>query len=200
MTIPLSMRIFFAVDLPSSAREKMSVFIEALKKRSKTQMIRWSRPENLHITLQFLPEIPSNDIPVLIEAVHAALSHHVNTSLVELGRLHLFPSVFHPRVIVLDVQPQEQLAILSKEIGSAIQLSGHEIEKRTFKAHLTIARIKNMRSVDLSFLSEFKAPPIEPFKLDKVVLFRSEPKPEGSHYTVLDEIGLQSTSKPTLKR
>ena len=197
MTLPLSVRIFFAIDLPSSTKDKMGAFIEALKKRSKSQGIRWSRSENLHITLQFLPEVASKDLPTLITSVRHALNHQVDYSLIELGSLHLFPSAFHPRVIVLDVKPQEQLTMLSKEIGSAIQSAGYEIEKRSFKAHLTIGRIKNMRKASLTFLSEFKMPPVEPMPIKKVVLFRSEPKPEGSLYTVLDEIALQPLQSST---
>lgn len=194
MTLPLSVRIFFAIDLPAAAREKMTTFITALKKRAKTHSIRWSRPENLHITLQFLPEFVSADIPTLMDKVREVLNHRIHQPLFEIGHLHLFPSAFHPRVIVLDITPQDQLASLSAEIGKAIEACGYEIEKRAFKAHLTIGRIKNMRSTDLGFLSEFTVPAIEPIKLEKVVLFRSEPMPDGSHYTSLDEVLMPSAS------
>ncbi len=39
-----------------------------------------------------------------------------------LGKIHLFPSPYRPRVIVLDIDAQEQLALLSAKIGQGIQL------------------------------------------------------------------------------
>lgn len=192
MTLPLSIRIFFAIDLPPAVRDKMSTFIAAMKKRARTGAIRWSKPENLHITLQFLPEVATSDLPELIGQVRAALNQQMQQSLIAIGRLHLFPSPFHPRVIVLDVTPQQPLSELSEKIGNGIRLAGYKTEDRAYKAHLTIGRIKNARNVDLSFLSEFTLPAIEPIPVNKVLLFRSEPKPEGSQYTVLDEISLMT--------
>lgn len=194
MTLPPSIRIFFAIDLPPAVRDKMSSFILGMKKRARTSAIRWSKPENLHITLQFLPEVVTGDLPELIGQVRAALNQQVQQSLIAIGHLHLFPSPFHPRVIVLDVTPQQPLADLSVKIGEGIKLAGYKTEDRAYKAHLTIGRIKNARGVDLSFLSEFTLPAIEPIPLNKVMLFRSEPKPEGSQYTVLDEIALTKQS------
>ncbi len=199
MTLPSSIRIFFAIDFPPAVREKMDHFIAALKKRSKSHAIRWSKSDNLHITLQFLPKVETGDLPEIIGQVRAALNHHVELSVIALGNLHLFPSPFHPRVIVLDVTPQEQLAILSEQIGSGIRQAGYQTEERAFKAHLTIGRIKNTRDVNLGFLSDVALPAIEPIPVNKVVLFRSEPMPEGSHYTVLDTIDLQQTVLPKLK-
>lgn len=193
MTLPPSIRIFFAIDLPPVVRDKMSCFIDTLKKRSKSYAIRWSRPEHLHITLQFLPKVLACDLPSIIGHVRAALNDHREQSVVALGHLHLFPSAFHPRVIVLDVTPQEPLAALSRQVGCGIRQAGYETEERPFKAHLTIGRIKNARDVNLGFLSAFTLPPIEPIIIDKVVLFRSEPMPDGSQYTVLDQIKINAT-------
>lgn len=191
MTLPPSIRIFFAIDLPEPVREKVSNFAAQLKKRARTNGIRWSRPENLHITLQFLDQVKSTDLPKLMSEVRDSLLANMSPFLVELGNLHLFPSAFHPRVIVLDVTPQETLAGLSAQVGKGIVKAGYDIEDRPFRAHLTLGRIKNRR-VDTAFLSEFTMPPVEPIQVNQVVLFRSEPMPDASRYTRLDEIDLNS--------
>lgn len=191
MTLPPSIRIFFAIDLPPVVKDKMKAFILALKKRAKTNAIRWTKPENLHITLQFLPSVTSGDLSDLIGRVRGRLMEQVEQTVIAFGHLHLFPSAFHPRVIVLDVTPQQLLAELSSQIGKGIEEAGYQIEDRSFKAHLTIGRIKNIH-LDLGFLSEFTLPAIEPMVVNKVVMFRSEPMPDGSHYTPLDEMQLFS--------
>jgi 2'-5' RNA ligase len=188
MTLPSVIRVFFAIELPLFAKEKVDQFIGALKKKSKTHSIRWTKLENLHVTLQFIGEAHSADMPRLIENVRARIAGKVTKLTLSIGRLRLFPNSYRPRVIVLDIAPQDELTILSGLIGSGIKMTNYEIEKRPFRGHLTLGRIKQPRNLNLRFLSEFAAPEIEKIDLNEVVLFRSEPQPEGSRYIVVDKI------------
>lgn len=192
MTLPPIVRIFFAIDLPGSAKEMLAKYIGSLKKRSKSHDIRWSRPENLHITLQFLAEVQSKHLATMIENVRLSLEKAIVNAELTLGSLQLFPSPYRPRVIVLDIAPQQPLASLAGLIGEGIQASGYEIEQRPFRAHLTLGRIKHAQDVDLHFLAEFKAPPMEQISVNEVVLFRSEPQQNGSRYSILEKIYLNA--------
>lgn len=188
MTLPPVIRVFFAIDLPMPAKEKLGKFIGTLKKKSRTHGIRWTKPVNLHITLQFLAETHTEHLATLIDNVRSRLkgaSHSLN---LECGSLHLFPSPFHPRVIVLDVRPRDELSALSRLIGEGIKATNYEIEDRPFRAHLTLGRIKQPREINLDFLSGIGEPDLDKVKAEEVVLFRSEPKPEGSEYTVMEKI------------
>lgn len=190
MTLPPVVRVFFAVELPANAKDELTGFIGQLKKRSKANPIRWSRPENLHVTLQFLAEVRSQHIPELIENVKANIAEAVKHTKMKIGGIILFPNPFRPRVIVLDITPQDELAALSALIGQGIVKSSYAIEDRPFRGHLTIGRIKQPQGVDLRFLSEFKAPEIDEIEIGEVVLYRSEPQSEGSQYTVLERIAI----------
>lgn len=190
MTLPAVIRIFFAIDLPPLTKEKIGSFIVALKKKSKSNAIRWSKPENLHITLQFLAEVRSEHVSLLVEKVKAELVDWSKNPKLILGALHLFPNPYRPRVIVLDIAPQDELALLSKTIGKGIQSAQYEIENRPFRAHLTLGRIKCPQNVNLGFLSECPPQLTEQIEVNEIVLFRSEPQPEGSAYTVLEKINL----------
>ena len=109
---------------------------------------------------------------------------------IQFGSVKLFPSPYRPRVIVLDVVPQEQLAELARRIGQGILATNYEIDDRPFRAHLTIGRIKHPHGLNLSFLSEFSNPNIEHVQVNEVVLFRSEPQEDGSMYTILEKLSL----------
>lgn len=191
MTLPPIVRIFFAIDLPLVTKEKLSKYISSLKKRAKSNHIRWVKVENLHITLQFLAEVQAEHVDKLVNNVRKEIEKTLVTSPLTMGALQLFPNPYRPRVIVLNIMPQDELALLAAKVGRGIQSSQYEIEQRPFKAHLTIGRIKYAQSANLSFLSEFAAPDIEPIAVEEIVLFRSEPLPEGSVYTVLERIRLQ---------
>lgn len=196
MTLPAVIRIFFAIDLPPAAKETLGGLIASLKKKSRSNAIRWSKPENLHITLQFLAEVRSEHLAVLIDRVRSEMEGVVSHTALTLGALRLFPSPYRPRVIVLDIASQTELAELSKIIGKGIQAAHYEVENRPFRAHLTLGRIKYPQNVDLNFLSEFTRAPFEKIEVSEVVLFRSEPQPEGSHYTIMEKIVLMPAVSP----
>lgn len=190
MTLPPVARVFFAIDLPQSAKEKLSSFIGKLKKKSKSNAIRWTKPENLHITLHFLAEARTEHLTKLIANVRAKIEGASKRMTLTFGELHLFPNPYRPRVIVLEMTPQGELEVLAGLIGHGIKDTNYEIESRPFRAHLTLGRIKQPQGLNLSFLSEFSSPEIEKIEVNEVVLFRSEPQPEGSTYSVLERIWL----------
>jgi len=63
-----------------------------------------------------------------------------------------------------------------------------------------LGRIKHTQGIHLEFLSEVEAPLINPPVIEEIMLFRSEPQPDGSKYTVIDRIPLQGNSKSTRGR
>jgi 2'-5' RNA ligase len=190
MTLPPVIRVFFAIDLPSAAKAVLADYLTQLKKQSKSHAIRWSRPENLHITLQFLAEVPPGAIDVMVAKVTQALRASLPQQRFHLGRLHIFPDPYRPRVIVMDVAPQVGLAEVSRFIGEGIVQAGLPIEDRPFRAHLTLGRIKQPQGLNLGFLSEAALPALDELNISEVVLFQSEPHPEGSHYTPLARLPL----------
>ena len=192
MTLPPVIRIFFALDLPVETKENIGKFISALKKKSKSNAIRWAKADNLHITLQFLPEVRSEHLTHLITNVHKEIEGVFENIRLTFGSLHLFPNPYRPRVIVLEVLPQDQLGLLSSVIGQAITKSNYAIETRPFRAHLTLGRIKLPQDMHLTFLTEIP-PPVLDLDVSEVVLFRSEPELHGSKYTVIDRIALKTT-------
>ncbi len=190
MTLPPVIRIFFAIDLPLSAKKTLGGFIGMLKKKSKSRAVRWAKPENLHITLQFLAEVQTRHLSQLIDKVRAEMTETMKSPPLTLGGLHLFPSPYRPRVIVLEVAPQDNLAKLSELIGRGIKASSYEVETRPFRGHLTLGRIKQPQNIHLNFLSECSLPTVEKIEVKEVVLFRSEPRSEGSTYTLMEKIAL----------
>ncbi len=190
MTMPAVVRIFFAIDLPVSHKKALGSYLGQLKKTSKTSAIRWTRPENLHITLHFLAEVKREDLPILIAKVREELKEAHLQVAPSIGALQLFPNPYRPRVIVFDILPQEALQQLVIHIGRGISACHYVVETRPFRAHLTIGRIKQPHGLNLQFLSECAAPVLEAIPLKEVVLFRSEPQSDGSRYTPLETISL----------
>lgn len=188
MTYPLVARVFFAIDLPPTNKNDIGKFISELKKKSKSHHIRWTRPENLHITLQFLSEIKGEHIDPLITNVRQAIKEDSRPIHFNFGKLHLFPNPYRPRVIVLEISGQEAMGELAHTIGEAIQATHYPVEARPFRAHLTLGRIKQQHGINLQFLDEVALPALDEVMTKEVILFRSEPQPHGSKYTILERI------------
>lgn len=188
MTLPKVARVFFAIDLPITTKDQVSHYIGQLKKSGKSRSIRWTRSENLHITLHFLAEVKGEHIPDLIKHVRNEIKDVAKDAQFSFNRIHLFPNPYRPRVIVLEVDVQDEIVKLAQMIGQGIVKTNYPIETRPFRPHLTLGRIKQPHGINLNFLNEVEIPHFPEITLNEVILFRSEPNEHGSKYTVLEKI------------
>jgi 2'-5' RNA ligase len=99
-------------------------------------------------------------------------------------------------VIWLGISKQlDLLTELQKTLDEKLQTIGFPKEKRPFKGHLTMGRVKS--KIDpkklhdqLKKFTQFES---EHFFADRIILYKSELKPEGAVYTKLTEAYLTAT-------
>ncbi len=179
-----TIRGFFAIQIPAAMQ---TILQRAEKTLQQKHRLRWTKPHNLHITLQFLKEIKTMDIENIVANVRKELSKMTSFEL-ELGKLELFPSPVHPRLIALQVGPSETLAQLSHLIGQGILGAHYPIETRPFRGHLTLARFNGANQ---HFpLEDLTLPPLQKFPVTEIILFQSLRGEEGSRYIPLAHIHL----------
>ena len=101
--------------------------------------MRWREPEHYHVTLKFLGEVTENRL----EGVQAALDHVASKT----GHLDLevkgfgaFPTIRHPTVIWIGIEPSPALRCLKQDIEWALMGCGFDRETRAFHPHLTLGR------------------------------------------------------------
>lgn len=182
-----NLRLFFAIDIPEVIKRNVSDLIRSLQTKYQKAPIRWVNVNHLHVTLQFLESVKIEDVPKLMEQARIELKDKRSVH-IKLEEIELFPNAYKPRVISLKVEPHLVLATLAKHLGLAITKVGYPIEKRPFRGHLTLGRIKEMRKPLM--LESYSLPPIPSFRANTVTLYQSEPTAEGSHYYPLDRIAL----------
>ena len=183
--MPNTTRAFIAIELP----EEITAFIHKIQEgvRSYGFKVRWVRPENIHLTLKFLGDINNEDIKKAGDAIISAASENASMSLGAKG-IGFFPGVKRSRVIWTGIAGQtKELTDLQKTLEGKLDTVGFPKEKRPFKGHLTIARIK--RKIDarrlVDAMKEFGRFESKTFIADEVVLFKSELKPSGAVYSKL---------------
>lgn len=182
------MRLFLAVLPPQRIRREVALAVADFARSGSGRFV----PEqNLHLSLQFLGETPSDAVPAIQEATESCLRRPFID--LEWGGLGVFPKLARARVAYLKVRSEaDQLLSLAKELKGSLRRTlpdKPELEdQRPFRAHLTLARFKQPPA--LSALEEFErelAPLSWRSTLDAVVLVRSVLTPQGAHYTVLSE-------------
>lgn len=177
-----TIRVFFAIDLTPEAVQHVTAISNVLQNKHKQHSIRWTKPHNLHVTLQFLAAVKEDDLDNLIKNVRAELSGSSAFEL-ELGELELFPTPYRPHIISIRVVTQDIPADLAKRIGKGIAATGYEIEMRPFRGHLTLARLP--RNNKAFTLAEIPLPAINKIPVNEIHLYRSEPAQGSSRYTKL---------------
>ena len=136
------MRLFAAVDTPDELKAALDSFSTRLRPAAE---LSWSRPENLHITTQFIGEWPQERLAEL-ETALAGVPRPGAIDIAIKG-VDWFPagslaSVLQPRVFFAGVQGGEALRSLARATGEALARIGVAIEERAYSPHLTLARMR----------------------------------------------------------
>lgn len=191
MTWPPIIRVFFAIEFDADTQSALQQRMVPLKKHIKPNHVRWSRPENFHVTLKFIPALNSHALPELESHIEMLIKKHNSPISLSLGNYITFPHFYRPRVIAIEVLPTDRLKAIADEI--TILCDTLDLTRRDntpFRPHITIGRIKHPKEIAFDILQTCEQPPTIAVNLQHIALFRSEPKTDGSHYTVLKRFPL----------
>ena len=183
-------RSFFAVALSEQAREAAAELAGRLRGSERGEGVRWVRPESYHLTLRFLGNVAREAIAELRERVALEVSSLAPFE-VRLGGARVFPSPRSPRVIAVAVEPEAPLASLAAGVEQGVVAAGQKPERRRFRAHLTLGRVRNRRFPSVDEVAAIEGPA---FAVEEIVLFQSELHRSGAVYTALDRIALREPS------
>jgi 2'-5' RNA ligase len=183
-------RSFFAVALPEGVRAAAAGLAGRLREAERGEGVRWVRSEGYHLTLRFLGNVDRDAIAELAERVAEEISPSPPFA-AYLGRASVFPSPRNPRVIALAVEPEAPLASLAEGIERVVVAAGFKPERRRFRAHLTLGRVRNRRFPAVSGAASVDS---SAFRVEEVILFQSELQRSGAVYTPLERIALRGPS------
>jgi 2'-5' RNA ligase len=181
-------RAFVAVTPGENMLSRLTSCIEALKSGPQGDCIRWVRPENLHVTLQFLGNIQENQIDALHTTVTTALAGLAAFEL-HAGSIGLFPRKGQPRVITTSLIPEDPLIELAAAAEAGVRQAGLPVEDRLYRPHLTLGRINRNAPRPLKVPAD-RLPPNASDIIDHVSLIRSDLRPDGPIYSTLWSIKL----------
>ena len=188
-------RVFCAIELPSSVREKISEHITRLRATVPGSTASWVRPDNIHLTLKFVGEIPSGRVKDLTQAAANTVDGFSPFEIL-LGDTGAFPTPGTPRVLWIGVADHSgQLARLQAKLDEECLRLGFAREERVFSPHLTIARLRKPQGAralatghkEMGFYSN-------QMSVRELTVIRSELSSAGSNYSAISRHTLAETT------
>ncbi len=186
------MRTFIAIEIPDEIKAGLTEAQRSLKS-SNVVDASWTRPEGIHLTLKFLGETPESKIPYLMNGLRQA-AEGIGPFRLEVGGIGTFPNPKNARVVWVGLSGDiEKLSRLQAAVEETISEIGFKRDERAFTPHLTLGRIKYVRSRDkwLKALDEVKDISLSGFDVAAVSLMKSELKPSGAVYTEMGKVELK---------
>lgn len=162
-------RLFIGIGFTEDLPLALAPWMKKLRRLSdeKEISVKWSPPENYHVTLVFLGETEDSQIPNICRAMDRVAQKTAPFSL-KLDTIDAFPEISHGRAIYLKVQRSQKLLDLHSDLE-------RELQRETdfgYSPHLTLGRLRNPRNCR-DFLSPVKDVNLGKHHVNAFTLFES---------------------------
>ena len=160
------MRLFVGLELPWALRQRLAMLSGA-----GIQGARWVPPENYHVSLRFIGEMPGHMAEEIDHALAAVNAPGFSLTLAGVGT---FTKGGRGGVLWVGVDRNPQLDHLQGKIETALQRCGLEPERRRFQPHVTLARLDNPPEARLAgYVQAHNLFRADPVPVEHFTLFRS---------------------------
>ena len=200
------MRIFTAINLPKEIKKKLVSY----QKQWQDLPVRWTPPENLHITLVFIGDANQKQLEqikgVSKKVGKACTSFSVKLYNITLGPPNSFPRMFWVEGAYLDKSKQDKPPARPERSkkNSLQELHGtledslvkvkntglQEKESRTYHPHITLGRIKQEEWKKMRQQPTINEEISMEVPVDSFEIMKSELKSSGAEYSVVKSIKL----------
>ena len=177
--------MFVAALPPDHVLDDLDDFLSV--RRDADRGLRWTLPEQWHLTLAFLPAVPDRVLDDLLERLTRAARKRAPMTAALVGG-GAFPNPGRAKVLWagVDVDDPIELDRLATGCRTAATKAGVEVPGERFKPHLTLARWRESRPPDRE--RALKAAPhgvIARARIDGATLYQSRLSSSGPAYTAL---------------
>ncbi|MBI9035070.1 MAG: RNA 2',3'-cyclic phosphodiesterase [Bacteroidales bacterium] len=189
----LSLRTFIALEMPTDLRSELISISSRLKEKPGSNMIKWVPVDHIHITLKFLGNTPSKDVPLIQEVIGKSTNFRKQKILVR--DFGAFPNRKKPSVLWIGIRPDKNLRQLQQYFEEELNNLGYPLEDRSFKPHLTLGRVKRNISTHQNeliskLLEDNQIKEVGIFNFQNVVFFESQLSKSGAIYKPLFKVKL----------
>lgn len=197
-TQPEHVRLFVACEVPDDVKDSIGTLITDLRSRSGIA-VRWIRPEGVHVTLKFLGEVPVKQLPAIKLAIQEAVVGHAPFEL-EFSNIGTFGGREGLRIMWVGIAGDVlRLEALVRAVNAALAVVGFEPERRPFRPHLTLGRVRDevgtRERAEIEVQVGKTEVPQSSWRTAQVSLMRSRLTTSGAVYEVLATFPLRVTQQ-----
>jgi len=194
---PEHVRSFIAINLPPEVMAKLAEFQREFHAAVPGDDVRWTGPEQIHLTLRFLGNIAKSELSQVEDALRRGCQG-VGPFALRARGAGCFPDIRQPRIVWVGFDGAlDHLMRLEAAITRETERWG-EREEREFHPHLTLGRVKKP-SRDLAsalgrHLEQARQRDFGSWQVEQVDLMQSDLSSAGPRYTRLAGVRLASGS------
>ncbi|MCK4781913.1 RNA 2',3'-cyclic phosphodiesterase [Candidatus Parcubacteria bacterium] len=191
-------RVFIAINLPEDIKKKLAFEQEEIESSFDISPMRWTRKDNLHITLAFLGYVQDDEIVEICQLTKSIVQKQEPFSLNLTKICYGPPEKMPPRMIWATGEKSQELAKLKTGLEMILlesENSGFKNkEGRAFSPHITLGRI---RAWQWKQINPEERPVVEKeislkFDINSIEVMESQLKRGGTTYTILESALLGS--------
>jgi len=202
-------RVFVAINLPENIKNKLAEYQE----KRPDLPVRWTKKENLHITLMFLGYLIDEELLEVCNITKEIASKNQSFSINLKKIIYGPPKKIPPRLVWVEGEKSEELGKLQKDLENSFLTSratakgkeedlssspspvkGLESESRPYTSHLTLGRIKTweFKQIEPEERPEINEDINLSFEVNSIEVMESQLKRTGPRYTILESCPLKS--------
>lgn len=187
-------RAFIAVELPAELKQFLTR-LQIRLKEDKQPRIKWVNPDSIHLTLKFL----GNITPAMVEPITQAMNDAAQKTApfkLNIQQPGAFPSLKRVQVVWVGLGGEvEKVKQLYQLLEANLTRLGFAAEQRSFKPHLTLARLGNeVAAEQRQYLGELiagtEAKTDIVIEVDSISLMKSQLTREGAIYSRISSVRL----------
>jgi len=179
-------RLFIALKIPDEIKKEIIRLRNSIIPDHTNY--KWEVDEKIHLTLKFIGNVEDKLLNPIISSLNFIEDYpKLNCGLEQFG---FFFKHNEAQILWIGLKVDEIIYNLVDRLNKLFEEFGVPAEKRKFKSHLTLMRIK--KGVDENFIKKFENFVVTPtqFIANEVVLIKSELLTQGSKYTEIKKFKL----------
>lgn len=188
-------RAFVAIYPPAEIVSRLGAVEKHFRSIGLATGLKWTKPEQIHLTLQFLGSVSGQLIGQFASRLENVTTNFPVFQL-RAGFLGCFPNERRPKILWAGLTGDlAQLDSLKANLDIRFRTLGFVPEKRKFHAHLTLARVGNLKSTGARrFAQELTGGHSGPFgewQVSEISLMQSILSSHGARHIALNSAALK---------
>lgn len=180
-------RLFIAINLPQEIKKKLLDF----QAQWADLPVRWAKENNLHLTLIFIGYVADEEM-VEICRLARQVGQKEQSFEIRFNKICLGPPGKPARLIWLEGEANPALAKLKNNLEKMLFQSDksgfNHLEKRLYRPHITLARIKHREWRQMALAPNLERQVDYSFAVNSIEVMESHLSRQGAEYIVLESV------------